>query len=170
MSVSVGGTASWERKAGCSSALDMSMGGVGACGMSAAADGAETMPVEEAMGEAGFMLPAVQNPAQFCRANFKLGKGEDYDQAMQFAKGTTCPFSCTNGQSRALSSAPHVLRCMCANSVPHDMSTVSVASSTKAGCASGVFSVTTRAPAARRSTAWRENCSITSLVKMVLAM
>jgi len=90
MSVSVGGTASWERKAGCSSALDMSMGGAGACGMSAAADGAETMPVEEAMGEAGFMLPAVQNPAQFCRANFKLGKGEDYDQAMQFAKGTTC--------------------------------------------------------------------------------
>mmetsp|Transcript_14053 Transcript_14053/g.21009 ORF Transcript_14053/g.21009 Transcript_14053/m.21009 type:complete len:284 (-) Transcript_14053:145-996(-) len=35
------------------------------------------------------MLPAVANPAEFCRTNFSVEKGKDYDQDIKFFKGTT---------------------------------------------------------------------------------
>jgi 20S proteasome subunit beta 5 len=37
----------------------------------------------------GFQLPHSDNPAEFCRNNFTAEKGKDYDQEIQFAKGTT---------------------------------------------------------------------------------
>jgi len=36
-----------------------------------------------------FMLPAVDNPAEFVRANFNAEKGKDYEQEIKFLKGTT---------------------------------------------------------------------------------
>lgn len=36
-----------------------------------------------------FMLPAVPNPAEFCRANFSAEKGQDFNQDIKFMKGTT---------------------------------------------------------------------------------
>ena len=36
-----------------------------------------------------FMLPSVPNPAEFCRTNFSVEKGQDYDQEIKFLKGTT---------------------------------------------------------------------------------
>jgi len=36
-----------------------------------------------------FMLPAVENPAEFCRNNLNAEKGKDYEQEIKFMKGTT---------------------------------------------------------------------------------
>lgn len=38
---------------------------------------------------AQFMLPSVDNPAEFCRTHFSAEKGKDYDQEIKFMKGTT---------------------------------------------------------------------------------
>lgn len=38
---------------------------------------------------AQFMIPAVENPAEFCRNNFSAEKGKDFDQDIKFMKGTT---------------------------------------------------------------------------------
>jgi hypothetical protein len=34
-------------------------------------------------------LPAVSNPAEFASTNFSAEKGQDYEQQIQFLKGTT---------------------------------------------------------------------------------
>mmetsp|Transcript_1062 Transcript_1062/g.1184 ORF Transcript_1062/g.1184 Transcript_1062/m.1184 type:complete len:295 (+) Transcript_1062:197-1081(+) len=39
--------------------------------------------------QANFMLPNVENPAEFCSTHFNAGKGKDYGQDIQFMKGTT---------------------------------------------------------------------------------
>lgn len=36
-----------------------------------------------------FMLPSVDNAAEFCRTNFSAEKGKDYNQDIKFMKGTT---------------------------------------------------------------------------------
>lgn len=36
-----------------------------------------------------FMLPTTENPAEFVRTNFSAEKGEDFNQEIKFAKGTT---------------------------------------------------------------------------------
>lgn len=36
-----------------------------------------------------FMVPAVANPAEFCRTHFSSEKGKDYEQDIKFMKGTT---------------------------------------------------------------------------------
>eukprot|EP01033_Poteriospumella_lacustris_P007314 gene7314-5261_t len=41
------------------------------------------------MGFDQFTLPAVDNPAEFAKTNFSAEKGQDYDQQIQFMKGTT---------------------------------------------------------------------------------
>jgi 20S proteasome subunit beta 5 len=41
------------------------------------------------MGQTQFMLPAVSNPAEFCRTHLTAEKGKDYDQDIKFMKGTT---------------------------------------------------------------------------------
>jgi hypothetical protein len=40
-------------------------------------------------GPEAFMVPPVEDPAAFCRANFGCGYGTDHHQEIQFAKGTT---------------------------------------------------------------------------------
>jgi len=37
----------------------------------------------------GFMLPSVENPAEYCRNNFKIAYHEDNNQEIKFDKGTT---------------------------------------------------------------------------------
>ncbi|KAG5183574.1 nucleophile aminohydrolase [Tribonema minus] len=60
---------------------------VGSCRAKGTGLGAEGF---EAGGEPdSFSLPNVNNPAEFCRTNFKCGYGKDNEQAIKFAKGTT---------------------------------------------------------------------------------
>eukprot|EP01036_Dinobryon_divergens_P030068 gene30068-39262_t len=42
-----------------------------------------------AVGCNNFLLPAVENPAEFCRKNFNAEKGMDQDRDIKFMKGTT---------------------------------------------------------------------------------
>lgn len=41
------------------------------------------------LNDMNFMLPNTADPAAFCSANFSCQKGQDADQAIKFAKGTT---------------------------------------------------------------------------------
>lgn len=41
------------------------------------------------IGHEQFTLPAVSNPAEFASTNFSAEKGQDYEQQIQFLKGTT---------------------------------------------------------------------------------
>lgn len=50
--------------------------------------GTESLPTFEA-SSMSFPLPAVSDPAAFCRAEFTVEKGKDFDQAIKFSKGTT---------------------------------------------------------------------------------
>lgn len=45
--------------------------------------------VDEMLDNSGFLLPQVEDPALYCRTNFKTGYGIDNDQEIKFDKGTT---------------------------------------------------------------------------------
>jgi len=57
--------------------------------LKAAAEPGAAMPPQSKAEEAGFLLPAVEDPAAFCKANFGVGYGIDNHQELKFAKGTT---------------------------------------------------------------------------------